>query len=277
VAKRQQDIQDGDIRNRLLDWIPSRDYSGRQNALQSEIQIGTGQWFLNTANFHTWMHHKGAILFCPGSPGVGKTHIASLVVNYLQRLHPFVTTPALAYIYFEYTHQLTRLTFLGSLLEQLARMLQALPTALMTLYEHNTKLRLQPFVGELQVLLREVISKFGRCFIVVDGLDECTDDEGMRTFLLETLTELRQSSCVNILAMTRDVQRIRDHFSAENCLEIEVEAPDHDIGIYLDDRIPRVIPRLADDLGLCQKIKTEIIAAAGGMYVICSLYLITSI
>jgi Cdc6-like AAA superfamily ATPase len=258
LAMCQQDIQDGKMRNQLLDWIPSIDYTGRQNALQREIQEGTGQWFVNTVYFHTWLHQKGGMLFCTGMPGAGKTHIASLVIHYLQSSCSLNPRSLLAYIYCEYTHQLTRETLLGSLLEQLTRLLPTLPPELSTLYKKHEKSRTQPSVKELRTVLHEIVTSSKMCFIVVDGLDECTDDEGMRTFLLETLTALRKSLRASIMTMSRDIQHIRDHFSAQDYLEIKVRATDHDVGVYLDHRIPRVLPLLADDLGLCRTIKAVI-------------------
>jgi hypothetical protein len=254
------------MRKDVPDWIPSTDYAARQNTLQRRIQEGTGQWFLNTANFCTWLYQQGGMLFCPGIPGAGKTHIVSIAIHYLQRCNPFDTKPGLAYIYCEYTQQLTREILLGSLLAQLAQMLLCLPTELTDLFESHRESRTQPSVYELQTLLHHVVSRLERCFIVVDGLDECTDDDGVRSFLLKTLTELRQVSGASVLIMSRDIHHIRNHFRADSCLEIEVKAPDHDIGMYLSRQIPRVLPLLADDSHLCQKIRAVIMSGAGGMY-----------
>jgi hypothetical protein len=260
----------------LLDWIPSDDYSGRQNALQQEIQEGTGQWFLNDAKFLSWLRRKGGMLFCTGMPGAGKTHIASLVIHHLQTRRNHDSTPVLAYIYCEYTHKLTRQTLLGGLVKQLVRMLHPLPAELIDLYKNVKDVGRPPLVGELKEVLRSIVSSSERCFIVVDGLDECTDDEGMKSFLLETLTELRQSSDASILTLCRNVQHIRNHFSGQGCLEIEVKAPDHDISVCLGHQIPRVLPLLADDKGLCHKIRHVMMAAASGMYVQCFVVFIES-
>jgi hypothetical protein len=270
LATHQQDTQKSKERKQILDWIPSNDYSGRQNALQRDIQEGTGRWFLDTYVFGIWLHHKGNILFCPGMPGAGKTHIASLVIKNLQCFHPFPSTPQLAYIYCDYTHQLTRETLLGSLLEQLARTMHPLPAQLKALYKKHQGHETEPSETELRDVLYEIISRSGRCFIIVDGLDECTDGEGTKKFLLETLTTLRKVSGASILTMTRDIWHIREHFRKEKCLEIEIQASDHDVGVYLHHRIPCVLPLLADDLGLCRQIEAVIRAAADGMYMIWS-------
>jgi hypothetical protein len=200
-------------------------------------------------------------------PGAGKTHIASLAIHYLQSVDCFEWTPGLAFIYCEYSLQINQESLLGSLLEQLARRLFPLPTKLTTLYERHEKNRTQPSVKELQEVLHDIASFFERCFIVVDGLDECTDNEVMK-FLLETLTGLQQSSGASILTMSRDIQPIRHHFEVQGCTKIEIKAPDRNVGMYLDHRIPCVLPLLADDHGLCRRIKAVIIAAAGGMYVL---------
>ncbi|KAH8707494.1 hypothetical protein GQ44DRAFT_763661 [Phaeosphaeriaceae sp. PMI808] len=270
LAMCYQNTQDGDERKKILGWLPSTDYTDRQNALQRERHEGTGQWFLDTVEFRNWLHQKGSILFCPGMPGAGKSHTASLVIHHLQTSKHSESIPGLAYIYCEYTQQHTREALLTSLLEQLARPQHPLPVQLITLYEIHGEKRTQPLVNELWAALRDIASIYERCFIVVDGLDECTDDEGVRDFLLETLIKLQRSSDVNILATSRDIQHIQYYF--KDCSQIRIKAQDNDIGQYLDHRIPRVLPLLADNLGLCRKIKAVIMTAASRMFLLAILH-----
>jgi hypothetical protein len=57
-------------------------------------------------------------------------------------------------------------------------------------------------------------------------------------------------------------------------LKIKITAQDHDLGLYLDHRIPIVLQLLAGDLNLIQKIKAVLMAVADGMYIVCSLVFI---
>ncbi|KAK0435958.1 hypothetical protein EV421DRAFT_1144755 [Armillaria borealis] len=48
----------------------------------------TGCWFLESEQFQQWVDGSvtSSCLWCPGNPGVGKTILASIIINYLQSL-----------------------------------------------------------------------------------------------------------------------------------------------------------------------------------------------
>jgi DNA replication protein DnaC len=69
----------------LLEWISSVDYYEQHRDFMNRHQTGTGKWFLQDRKFQEWLSSKDATLFCPGTPGAGKTIIAALVVDHLLR------------------------------------------------------------------------------------------------------------------------------------------------------------------------------------------------
>jgi hypothetical protein len=88
-----------------------------------------------------------------------------------------------------------------------------------------------------------VINSFERCFIVVDGLDECHEKDGFRDELLLTLKELQKRTKANVLATSRGgIPRILEHF--EEVPQVHIQASNSDIDLYLDDQIPRILPIL---------------------------------
>jgi Heterokaryon incompatibility protein (HET) len=57
----------------ITDWISSIDFAAQQSDIISRRQEGTGVWFTDSPEFHTWVQGSNQSLFCPGIPGAGKT------------------------------------------------------------------------------------------------------------------------------------------------------------------------------------------------------------
>ena len=74
---------DDQERQRVADWISPTNYATHQADSYDQRQEGTGQWLLDTVEFHEWVQSKG-VLFCPGIPGAGKTILSSIIIDYLE-------------------------------------------------------------------------------------------------------------------------------------------------------------------------------------------------
>ena len=59
-------------RNEILRWLNAIDYGPQQSDHLRRRQPGTGQWFLNSEEFQTWLETDKQTLFCSGIPGAGK-------------------------------------------------------------------------------------------------------------------------------------------------------------------------------------------------------------
>jgi len=211
------------------------------------------------------MHGKGKTLFCPGIPGAGKTHMASIVIHHLQSCETFSDPPAVAYIYCGYREQHTQETLVSSLARQLARLQRPIPPALEESYRNHDRNRTRPSLSELQSILCRVVNMYESCFIVIDALDECDESNGIRKDLLVTLKELRKSTRANILVTSRDIPIIRGY--VEGGRQLRIRASDHDIEEYLHARIPQALPELIGNRydALHREIKSSIRKAANGM------------
>jgi hypothetical protein len=121
----------------ILEWLSSIDFTDRQNKAQRDRQRGTGQWFIQTDEFQTWLRDPGQTLFCPGMPGAGKTHMASLVVHHVQSLKTFASPPGIAYIFCDYREQHPQDALVGCLLKQLAGYSRSFPAQLKDLNQRH--------------------------------------------------------------------------------------------------------------------------------------------
>ena len=124
--------------------------------------------------------------------------------------------------------QQTSENILGSLLQQLARQISPLPMALLDLYK-KCRLREGPPKEEMERLLLDVCREFGRCFIIVDALDECEAQTSRKAFLksLKALSS-RASLFITSRPHLQDIEQSLSTFS-----RISIQAQESDIRKYL--------------------------------------------
>jgi len=107
---------------------------------------------------------------------------------------------------------------------------------------------------------------YSRVFIVIDALDECRLSDGSRARLLSELFTLQANSGANFFATSRFIPEITEKFEGSPPLEIHTR--EEDVRRYLGSRIsnfPAFVQRNAD---LQEEIKTKIVKAVDGMYII---------
>lgn len=266
VKRSQQANYDELQHEKILHWLTSSDHSDLQNKLQSERLAGTGQWLLDLEVFKSWLHGSGQALCCTGPPGAGKTNLASLVIHHIQTTEAFTPRPLVAYMYCNYREQETHHMqhFMAILLKQVIRAERSIPTKLEKLFSRYKRLNTQPSWEELWEILETIFSAYERCFVIVDGLDECREDE-VRNPLLQVLERLRARSGTNILLTSRDIRNLVDHYEAHGYPQIDVRASQEDMIRFLDDRIPQVSPVLRRNHSLHQEVRTAIMLVANGL------------
>ncbi|KAF1972853.1 hypothetical protein BU23DRAFT_580629 [Bimuria novae-zelandiae CBS 107.79] len=117
----QQD-QDRQWHCLIMDWLSSADFPAQQSDFIARRQEETGLWFLNSPEFTDWVSGTSQTLFCPGIPGAGKTMMAAITVDHLQKT---VQTPdvGVAYVYCNYKRQTNQTTssLLAAMLKQLVQ------------------------------------------------------------------------------------------------------------------------------------------------------------
>ena len=58
-------------REEILQWLSPINFGIQQSDLSSRRQAGTGDWFLESHEFHEWINKEGGTLVCQGMPGAG--------------------------------------------------------------------------------------------------------------------------------------------------------------------------------------------------------------
>lgn len=251
-------------RTKVLNWVAPFDYTVQQNYFRQR-KTGTGQWFLDSAEFKSWVETEKQTLFCPGIPGAGKTILTSIVINELTSRFGNDDSFGIAYIYcnFRRKHNQTAEDLLANLLRQLAQDRPSLPKSVQSFYDDCKGQR--PSLDQISTTLQSVSKMHSKVFIVIDALDECPTLEGCRSTFLEAIVDLQAKCKANVFATSRFIPEIMEEF--DGCVRLEIHAKAEDVGLYVDSRmshLPSFVRRRQD---LQKEIKSEIIQTVDGRYV----------
>jgi Cdc6-like AAA superfamily ATPase len=253
----------------IFEWLTPIDYAPQQNDYIRRRQLGTGQWLLASAEFQTWLDTGKQTLFCEGIPGAGKTILTSIVINDLITRFQNGLTIGIAYIYCNFRRKDDQKAedLLASLLKQLAQDRPSLPDIVKDLYSRHKEKRTRPPLEEISRTLQSVAAMYSRVFIIVDALDECQVYDDCRTRFLSEIFNLQAKCGANLFATSRFIPEIKERF--EGSISLEIRASNEDVRRYLDGhmfRLPEFVRRSQE---LQDEVKTEIVKAVGGMYVVC--------
>ena len=152
-------------------WPSPLDFRAQHSDIFAKRQDGTGLWLLQLDAFKTWKDTLGAIL-CPGIQAVGKTVLASTVIDHLQRTFP-ETTIGVAWMFCSYIDRpnQTPSNLLATLLQVLLRGRVPISAILEGLYERSINLGDRPKIEEIFNVLRIETQKYDQVFFVIDALD----------------------------------------------------------------------------------------------------------
>jgi len=264
-------------RQALVEGLSPLSFCARQADMFSLRVEGTGQWLLESDQFKSWLAaDQSSTLWCSGIPGAGKTVLAAIVIDHLQRV--VVTSEgddvgiAFAYLSHQERIQQTPSNIMGSLLKQLVQDRPALCDLLKPLFQkrggRNTILTLK----DVSVALEHVIARHRKVFIVIDALDECPKHNGFRDVLLSELGSL--SRHVNLLVTSRS--HINIDFDIEGAARLEIQASEADLRKYLWTRITRAnrpVRFVRPDDELKAKIVETLLGNAQGMFLLAQLHM----
>jgi hypothetical protein len=256
-----------DEREKILNWLSQIDFASKHYDIITRCEPGTGQWLLDSTEFHLWLASKKQTLFCPGIPGAGKTMQTSILVKDLIGRFEDNTTVGVAYIYCNFQSQQDQKPeqLLANLIKQLIRRQETFPRSVEALYKRYRKINTRPLLQELSEVFQSLGKSYSRLFIVVDALDECEDTDSSRTKLLDHLLDAQSKIGLNIFATSRFVPEISKKF--EGCLSKEIRPSPEDVYNVLNRHMTRLPDFVASDIALQNEIKREIELAVEGMYV----------
>ncbi|OJD32444.1 ankyrin repeat-containing [Diplodia corticola] len=243
-------------RKETLSWLTSASHAIKHANCSAQYLQGSSRWFLTSPHFTSWFGGRENALFCPGPPGCGKTVLASIVIDYLRATRKSKSTK-IAFIFCEENSRQDQSasSLLAELLKQLVEEDASLPIGVRTLYGSR------PEASELSKILRSVASRCGRVFVVVDAIDQCSNQ--VREELLDAIDHLRGESNTAFLVTSRKEPSIEKLFADYS--RLDMQASDEDIGDYVDKEISTRLDWL-EQSEFSQRIREVLVETANGIF-----------
>lgn len=278
VRQGVEKIQISAGREDVLTWLSTLDPTLQLHDFLSKRTEGSGQWFLASDEFRTWLAEPGKTLLCPGLPGAGKTVMASMAVEHL--IDKYVANDSLSFgvACFLCSYQPQKVqgpeNLLLCLLRQLVQRLPQVPDSVVELYRSSTTRGIRPSLKEIMDVLHSTILRFKRVFIVLDALDEYYDtDSGSLSLFLSKLFEVQNWGVTNILATSRFNAEVTTQFP-QGVLTREIRADDEDVLRYINSRIPSLLSsRISRNPEVIQLIRDEVLKRVDGMFLLSRLHM----
>jgi hypothetical protein len=273
ARKEQQEWHQAEVGQKILMWLKATDYSDQQSDFFGQRQEGTGQWLLDSGEYQRWSSGNRQTLFCQGMPGAGKTMMASIAIDHLYTKYRNDVNIGIAYLYCNFRRQYEQrpADLLASLLKQLAQRRPVTPESMKSLYERHKRKQTRPSFGEISKVLQYIVADYQKVFIIIDALDECQVTDGGRAKFLSEIFNLQANTGANLFATSRFVPEIERQF--EGSIPLEIRASDEDVQRYIDGHMSQLRPFVLRDPALLNEIKTEIVKAVDGMFLLAKLHL----
>ncbi|PBK81190.1 hypothetical protein ARMGADRAFT_948590 [Armillaria gallica] len=190
----------------IITWLTDLNFKSVKAKKLSKWVKDTGCWFLESEQFQQWVDDSAAAscLWCPGNSGVGKTILATIIINYLQPVEYKDKTLVLSvFCDYQFVTTQTIANLLCSLLKQLIQG-NGLSDPMTSLYGWCLHDQICPLSDTLTKILSQVLGSFDHVYIVLDALDKFTG--GKPEELVKTIKSL--SSNIHLLVTSRDIPKI---------------------------------------------------------------------
>ncbi|TGO30135.1 hypothetical protein BPAE_0007g00080 [Botrytis paeoniae] len=275
VVKGMTDITAGIGRKRfqeILNWLSRKDFFNTYQKLREEVEYNpnAGKWLLNSKQFRRWRDQDCRGLWYTGPPGIGKSVIASIIINNLLRL-PSQTNglskkPLVCYIFLSYKTETDVKLLLGSVVRQVQSTCDV-PEDIKNKFdncnneEHN--------LGKEELLrFLSLLIEGRRLYIVVDALDECPWK--LRKPLLDCFWEISsKNAVVKILITSRIMEDLTEY--QKPFATSEIMANDEDMIDYInniieehsetlrehEDEIRRIVPKKSSGMFIIARLHMD--------------------
>lgn len=177
---------------------------------------------------------------------------------------------AVLYIYCNYKERLmqTPINMIAGLLSQLIRYQRLIPEPLRRHYDRFQKRGVRPSLNDLSVVLQDQLKFCSRAFIVVDALDEYSDQDAARETIINVLRKLQENA--NLMVTSRSLPSIIEKFATAT--QMEIRAQEVDLRIYLENEVNWLAPCVKKKTELKELVIDSIVEAVDGMFLLAQLY-----
>lgn len=242
------------MRQSILDWISAGDDLDIRGDLQAHAErrhSKTCSWLFENEQFKRWRDSTSAnsdnIFWYSAPPGSGKTVLSTAVIEHLKNRNG--PTAYFFYSFSDYTRR-QALTALRALAIQLLRILKTgIPDRVVELYKEEMaqNARYMQIPGLAIEVVHELLKQCSSVYLIVDGLDECLDDEKMRGMLTSIASASTYGTTKWFFTSRPDI-KLREMMSNLNALQV---SPSEDtlrseIKLFLTDGLEQVTNSIDD-------------------------------
>ncbi|KAF3025055.1 hypothetical protein E8E14_014449 [Neopestalotiopsis sp. 37M] len=209
------------LKHDLALWIRGNDNLGIDDDAAEQLgrrHEGTCKWVMEEPLFEHWRDAvSGSVLWYHAPPGSGKSVLAATVIDYLKKRNEKV-----AAFFYSYSSDTKRhgLNGLRSLALQLLNMTQHVPDTASKLFDdekiYNTTLQSSSIAT---ALIHQLLSPLDHVYLVIDGLDECPDNDRLIDDL-RGLVQQKFYATVKWLFLSRYNDSFRSKMSEMGALEL---------------------------------------------------------
>lgn len=228
----------------ILAWLEWFDYNEPLRRTKITRTPGTGAWLVESPEFRYWLENHDQDFCCrtlwihgaPGTTGVGKSVLCGTAIEYLQKKQAQNQSeaPTIAYFYCSSSFA-TRCTPFdickGLILQFQTQCQEPLPT-LQAAYR-NADLHGRSHISEADdvfALFCRVGAELESLYIILGGLDECTEIPAVIKWLLDATSSIQS---LRLIILSRDTLEIRRGLTGSPSLDLTVDSMKPDIEMYL--------------------------------------------
>ncbi|KAL2815214.1 ankyrin repeat-containing domain protein [Aspergillus cavernicola] len=246
-------------RNLLLAALSASNVSVRQRPSSCP---GTGKWFLEQQPVQDWVGRSLDFLWCYGPPGVGKSCLASILIDHLlDNRIPADCSVVYFFCDFSSQDQQKTLDILHHLLYQIIQqgngdMLAALKEACKdpsNLHNANEVTQVIVTAGSVQPI-----------YLVLDALDELRDPTGILSHILTLV-----ASGINVLLTSRDLPHIRK--KVQRATHFQVDSNPGDLKLYINSRFRA--SDFSDEIDEESSVISDVVSKSGNLFLLARLML----
>lgn len=263
-AQRDSELQ----LRRNADWLSSIDMSATLSDIVAKIQEGTGTTLSSDPTFQSWLTGDFQTLLCLGNAGVGKTTLAAQVIDDFIRNDRFKRSPLLFFFASWQRREMESqmpTAILANLLRQLLWWKTSISDETQQLFERHMKGGSRPDESALLACLMRETNKIPEIYVVIDALDELSED--CRPALLDRMQYFQLRRRILFMATSRGGISTVALFDRlfPNFKSIQINSKPDDIEAFLLGEMSRLPDVVMQNIEVQEFIKSEIMKRASGV------------
>ncbi|KAL8946283.1 MAG: hypothetical protein Q9222_007299 [Ikaeria aurantiellina] len=262
------------LQRETINWFSPLNFNQSHKEILARHCEGTGDWLFQSAEFNEWASGKSKTLWCTGIPGAGKSVLAALIQDHLQR--KFKTDPQVRvvgiYLDIRKEETYTSENILAGIWSQLVQDQDSLRETAMALYRHHQERRTRPSEREIISIIKEELHMYDQTYIILDALDEAS--ETRRSTLCSQLTD--STLPVSLLMTSRHITVAKLNTTVTS--QLETRASDEDLRKYIRRQISTnetLHGFVATTARLENSILSGVVSKAGAMFFAAALHMET--